>query len=59
MEKIVPENDGLSTGVFVMGMVVGGLIAVAGFSGLASWIASGPISGPILAAALAMKSNGK
>ena len=59
MEKIVSENDGLSTGVFVVGMVVGGLIAVAGFSGLVSWIASGPISGPILAAALAMKSNGK
>ena len=58
MMKIV-EDDDLSIGVFVAGVIIGGVLVVSAMSGFISWLASGPLSGPLLGAAIALKSQGK
>jgi hypothetical protein len=56
--KIV-EDDGLSTGAFLVGVIIGGVLVVSAMSGFISWLASGPLSGPLLGAAIALKNQGK
>ena len=56
--KIV-EDEGLSTGALVLGVIIGGVLVVSAMSGFISWLASGPLSGPLLGAAIALKNQGK
>jgi len=56
--KIVEDED-LSTGALVLGVIIGGVLVVSAMSGFVSWLASGPLSGPLLGAAIALKNQGK
>jgi len=53
------NNDNLATFALVAGTVIGGIIAISLLSSGIAWLVSGPVSGPIIAAAAALKSQGK
>jgi len=53
------NNDNLATFALVAGTVIGGIIAISLLSSGIAWLVSGPVSGPIIAAAAALKSQRK
>jgi len=53
------NRDGISTAVFVVGMIVGVALGYLAISGMIGYLLSGSVSGPLIAAGAALKSQGK
>jgi len=57
--KMANNRDGISTAVFVAGMIVGVALGYLAISGMIGYLLSGSVSGPLIAAGAALKSQGK
>jgi len=57
--KMANDRDDISTAVFVVGVIAGVALGYLAVSGIIGYLLGGSVSGPLIAAGAALKSQGK